>query len=52
MTSELVELAHAAGLVVNVWTVDDPARIEELAGMGVDGIVTNVPAVAAAVLRG
>lgn len=51
VTHELVELAHAAGLLVNVWTVDDPARIHELAEMGVDGIVTNVPAVAAAVLR-
>jgi glycerophosphoryl diester phosphodiesterase len=52
VTHELVELVHDAGLMINVWTVDDPARIEELAEMGVDGIVTNVPAVAAAVLRG
>ena len=50
VTAELVALAHDAGLQVNVWTVDDPARIKELAEMGVDGIVTNVPAVAAAVL--
>jgi glycerophosphoryl diester phosphodiesterase len=50
VTRELVGLAHDAGLLINVWTVDDPARIEELAEMGVDGIVTNVPAVAAAVL--
>ena len=52
VTHELVELTHVAGLTINVWTVDDPARIEELAEMGVDGIVTNVPDVAAAVLRG
>jgi glycerophosphoryl diester phosphodiesterase len=52
VTRELVELAHGAGLRLNVWTVDDPGRIEELAEMGVDGIVTNVPDVAAAVLRG
>jgi glycerophosphoryl diester phosphodiesterase len=50
VTRELVALAHEAGLTINVWTVDDPARIEELAEMGVDGIVTNVPDVAAAVL--
>jgi glycerophosphoryl diester phosphodiesterase len=50
VTHELVELVHAAGLTINVWTVDDPGRIEELAAMGVDGIVTNVPDVAAAVL--
>jgi glycerophosphoryl diester phosphodiesterase len=50
VTHELVDLVHGAGLTINVWTVDDPARIEELAEMGVDGIVTNVPDVAAAVL--
>ena len=48
--AELVAAAHAAGLAVNVWTVDDPARIRALADFGVDGIVTNVPDVARAVL--
>lgn len=47
-----VALAHDHGLVVNVWTVDDPDRMRELASWGVDGIVTNVPAVAVATLRG
>ncbi len=42
----LVDAAHDAGLQVNVWTVDDPARMVELATMGVDGIVTNDPALA------
>lgn len=41
-----VERSKAAGLQVNVWTVDDPARIVELAEMGVDGIITNNPAAA------
>jgi glycerophosphoryl diester phosphodiesterase len=50
VTDELVELVHAVGLAINVWTVDEPARMEDLAAMGVDGIVTNVPDVAAAVL--
>jgi glycerophosphoryl diester phosphodiesterase len=45
-----VELAHDHGLAVNVWTVDDPDHIRQLAGWGVDGIVTNVPAVALAAL--
>jgi glycerophosphoryl diester phosphodiesterase len=49
--AELVEAAHAAGVAVNTWTVDDPARIAELAGLGVDGIVTNVPDVALQVLK-
>ncbi len=46
----LVERAHAAGLKVNVWTVDDPVRIAQLAGFGVDGIVTNRPAACRQVL--
>jgi glycerophosphoryl diester phosphodiesterase len=46
-----VGLAHAAGLEVNVWTVDEPDRLRELAGAGVDGIVTNVPARAREALR-
>jgi glycerophosphoryl diester phosphodiesterase len=50
VTHDLVELAHQANLRLNVWTVDDPGRMAELAEMGVDGIVTNVPDVASAVL--
>lgn len=46
-----VRLAHDRGLAVNVWTVDDPEQIRELASWGVDGIVTNVPAIAVAALR-
>jgi len=44
--------AHAAGLVVNVWTCDEPERMRALIGWGVDGICTNVPDVALAVRRG
>ena len=47
-----VVLAHDHGLAVNVWTVDDPEQIRRLADWGVDGIVTNVPDVAVAALRG
>jgi len=46
----LITGAHAAGLLVNTWTVDDPERIIELAAWGIDGIVTNVPDVARAAL--
>ncbi|CAN5861096.1 glycerophosphodiester phosphodiesterase [soil metagenome] len=48
----LVETAHDAGLVVNTWTVDDPFRMQELIDLGVDGIITNVPDVARAVVDG
>ena len=32
---------HAAGVAVNVWTVDDAARWTSLEKAGVDGIITN-----------
>lgn len=47
-----VRAARAAGLAVNTWTCDDPDRIGELIGWGVDGICTNVPDVALAIRRG
>lgn len=46
----LVRRAHDAGLHVHVWTVDEPDRMAELVGIGVDGIITNVPDVARAVV--
>lgn len=46
VTPHLVDRAHEAGLTVNVWTVDDPDRMTALLDMGVDGIITNVPALA------
>lgn len=52
LTEAQVQRAHAAGLVVNTWTCDDPARLRELIAWGVDGICTNVPDVALAIRRG
>lgn len=46
VTSELVAEAHAAGLRVVPWTVDDPERLRELIGLGVDGVITNRPDIA------
>jgi len=40
---ELIAQAHAAGLMVSTWTVNDQQRARELAGMGVDAIITDVP---------
>ncbi len=41
LTPRLVAHAHATGKVVHVWTIDDPAQMEELIDRGVDGIFTD-----------
>ncbi len=50
VTATIVDRAHAAGLEVNVWTVNDPERMAELIEMGVDGICTDVPDICRAVV--
>lgn len=42
LTSEWVDRLHEAGVKVNVWTVDDPAVGEQMAGWGVDYITSNI----------
>jgi glycerophosphoryl diester phosphodiesterase len=42
-TAEMVAEAHAAGIAVVPWTIDDPATIESLIDAGVDGLITNYP---------
>lgn len=39
----IVAVAHLLGRKVVVWTVDDVARMQELAGIGVDGIISDRP---------
>ena len=46
-----VSRAHAAGLQVHVWTIDDENEINELLDRGVDGIMTDQPSVLKAVLE-
>lgn len=41
---------HASGHPINAWTVDDPAELRRLAGLGIDGVFANDPAAAVAVL--
>ncbi len=47
---ELVSRCHRSGLSVNAWTCNDPQRLVELADLGVDGVCTDVPAVALSAL--
>ncbi|OUS36423.1 glycerophosphodiester phosphodiesterase [Rhodobacterales bacterium 56_14_T64] len=43
VTQDLVAEAHQLGLLVSVWTVNDPAEIQRMIDVGVDGIVTDYP---------
>ena len=42
LSGEIIKKFHEAGLVVNVWTVDDKDTAEQLVAMGVDFITTNI----------
>ena len=52
VTAESVAAAHRLGLEVHVWTINEPAEMEALLDLGVDGIMTDFPARGVEVLRG
>jgi glycerophosphoryl diester phosphodiesterase len=47
----LIATARRRGIEVHVWTVDEPAEMHELIDLGVDGLMTDKPAVLRDVLR-
>jgi glycerophosphoryl diester phosphodiesterase len=51
LTPEFVVLAHEKDLQVVTWTVNEPEKMRELIGVGVDGIITDYPDRLAAILK-
>lgn len=43
VTPGLVKAAHKKGLIIHIWTVNDPEEMKQLIENGVDGIITDYP---------
>ncbi len=41
LSRRLIDVVHAAGVEVHVWTVNDPDDMRRLVALGVDGLVTD-----------
>ncbi|MBA2617886.1 MAG: glycerophosphodiester phosphodiesterase [Rubrobacter sp.] len=52
LTPRFVRAAHAVGVRVDVWTINDPGRMREVLDLGADGVMTDRPAALTEVLRG
>lgn len=48
---DLIRRTRAAGKKLYVWTVDDPLTMSRMISMGVDGLITNDPALARKVME-
>ncbi|MBC7441387.1 MAG: glycerophosphodiester phosphodiesterase [Ramlibacter sp.] len=52
LTPRFVRAVHAAGVEVHVWTINEPAEMNRLLDLGIDGIVTDRCDLAVAVIAG
>jgi len=48
---KFIDAAHRADLQVHVWTIDDPIEMKRLLDLGVDGIMTDRPAILKQILQ-
>jgi glycerophosphoryl diester phosphodiesterase len=51
LDERFIAAAHDRGLAVHVWTIDDHDTMHELLDLGVDGIMTDRPALLRQVYR-
>ena len=51
VTADAVERAHAHGVPVLAWTVDEPSDLDRVVRAGVDGVITNDPRIFVATLK-
>lgn len=51
VTRSVVERCHDLGAAVFAWTVNDPALVANLDGLGVDGVITDDPSVFQAIFQ-
>jgi len=52
VTPDLVDAAHAAGLLVYIWNIDDTATLKPYLAMNLDGIGSNRPDVLVEYIKG
>lgn len=50
ITPGFVRRAHRAGIAIHAWTINDPVQMRQLLDLGVDGLVTDRPDLALAVV--
>lgn len=47
----LIDTAHQQGLIVSTWTVNEAQRMQDLAAMGLDSLITDYPSLALKTLK-